>query len=687
MRDSHLGESAAEIPWLMDGLTQDEFTNVLMLTAVPPEAAQLIASVYALPWLADGEWTSSQRSEQVSKRTAADTLRTLSFTDGPTTAKLLSFPWVASDDFSWYQSSGLTLIRDLLQESPTVAEEVLQFPWVRDDITPTEADALLSIREIAAEDLDLAWHLLKSPFMEPPLLQRDAYALEALHLASLSGPPPGIVQSGPDAELGSGERVGIYEGNSDLFARLAGQPWFSDGLDDDDAALLHGIHNAPDAFQLALIETNHVQTATVALPLSGETGFAVVRHTPFPPDDKTLQTLEEGARIMENFMGAPLSPGDVTLLLVEPEFWTVPGARADRPAFVQLGDPQEHPYVTAIIRAVNRRSGPPIRTLYHELGHYYLHNGPRWLVEGSANFLEAYVVAQIGGQRLHERLVHLESSERCAENIWDHVNPWTRGPCDYEVGEKFLLGMHAALGPEAVSAALRDLHTRALFGESPNHDSIYYVFLSNVPSGKEEAFRTAWLRYHGSPVIDRVHAESPDRHPLVALYNATGGEHWVNNRNWLSDAPLGAWYGVYTNAQGQVTRLDLAKIGLVGEIPSELGNLSNLIGLILSENHLTGEIPPELGDLIHLVQLNLQWNQLAGPIPPELGRLTKLKQMWLHGNQLTGSIPPELGRLTKLKRMWLHGNQFTGCIAAELPEIWVEATGLKRCEPADNSSP
>ena len=44
-----------------------------------------------------------------------------------------------------------------------------------------------------------------------------------------------------------------------------------------------------------------------------------------------------------------------------------------------------------------------------------------------------------------------------------------------------------------------------------------------------------------------------DREALVALYNATNGENWrKNNDNWLSDAPLGEWYGVNTNDDGRV---------------------------------------------------------------------------------------------------------------------------------------
>ena len=58
---------------------------------------------------------------------------------------------------------------------------------------------------------------------------------------------------------------------------------------------------------------------------------------------------------------------------------------------------------------------------------------------------------------------------------------------------------------------------------------------------------------------------------------------------------------------------------MTGEIPPELGGLSNLTRLWLDNNQLTGEIPPELGGLSNLTLLSLSSNQLTGEIPPELG--------------------------------------------------------------------
>ena len=112
-------------------------------------------------------------------------------------------------------------------------------------------------------------------------------------------------------------------------------------------------------------------------------------------------------------------------------------------------------------------------------------------------------------------------------------------------------------------------------------------------------------------------SDESDREVLVALYNATDGENWSNSDNWLSNAPLGEWYGVITNDYGRVIQLVLNDNGLSGEIPPELGSLSNLRWLFLGDDALSGEIPAELGSL-NLRFLSLYRTALSGCMPSSL---------------------------------------------------------------------
>ncbi len=163
---------------------------------------------------------------------------------------------------------------------------------------------------------------------------------------------------------------------------------------------------------------------------------------------------------------------------------------------------------------------------------------------------------------------------------------------------------------------------------------------------------------------------TPDaREALSSFYRATGGPDWIDNANWLTTAPVGEWYGVAVDGDGRVIGLELPENGLNGEIPPELGTLTDLTVLRLNRNELSGDIPPELADLVDLQSLLLQGNQLSGEIPPEFGSLANLTDLRLAGNQLSGKIPPELGNLANLTDLRLHGNQLSGEIPPELGRL------------------
>ena len=82
---------------------------------------------------------------------------------------------------------------------------------------------------------------------------------------------------------------------------------------------------------------------------------------------------------------------------------------------------------------------------------------------------------------------------------------------------------------------------------------------------------------------------------------------------------------------------------IVGEIPSEIGELVNLRYIYIEGCDISGEIPIEIGNLVNLQSLSIYDNEeffessgLTGEIPDEIGNLTNLEWFELSDNQLTG---------------------------------------------------
>jgi len=79
----------------------------------------------------------------------------------------------------------------------------------------------------------------------------------------------------------------------------------------------------------------------------------------------------------------------------------------------------------------------------------------------------------------------------------------------------------------------------------------------------------------------------------MVLYVSTNGASWIDKSNWDTASAVGTWFGVAVTG-GQVTGLSLGTNRLRGTMPPELGNLSNLTTLHVSNNQLTGPFPPAL---------------------------------------------------------------------------------------------
>lgn len=155
---------------------------------------------------------------------------------------------------------------------------------------------------------------------------------------------------------------------------------------------------------------------------------------------------------------------------------------------------------------------------------------------------------------------------------------------------------------------------------------------------------------------------------LVALYNSTDGANWASS--WDLGQPMNTWSGISLNPENRVISIDLAGNNLVGSIPSEIGQLSEITYLNLGSNDFSGSgIPIEIGNLLQLEELLINNASLSGSIPTELANLSSLRHLYLYSNQLSGELPIALGDLSGLARLDLGDNQLTGAIPTELGNL------------------
>jgi len=83
------------------------------------------------------------------------------------------------------------------------------------------------------------------------------------------------------------------------------------------------------------------------------------------------------------------------------------------------------------------------------------------------------------------------------------------------------------------------------------------------------------------------YAQPKDNQELIKLYNAAGGQKWINS--WDVEQPVSEWYGVKVDTNDRVIGLDLSSNNLIGALPYM--NLPFLQELDLSDNRLSGLVP------------------------------------------------------------------------------------------------
>ena len=508
--DASMAHLILSFPWLYDDLTEDEkwvVLDVRDLARIDLSIAQLILS---FPWLVD--------DVTKDERWALRYIWGIAEEDASIAQLILSFPWLA-DDVTKDERWALRYIWGIAEEDASIAQLILSFPWLADDVTKDERWALRYIWNIAEEDLIPVEVVLGYSWLADGVNRDESTILLWLRDLTRLAPRVGVSVAkmeflqGPIAQFHRGTIYSVlelYEKHPDQAAQLTALPWFANGLDYHEAALVLILPEIAEAETLfgELVPTRAARSQLTNLPLAGDIKMTLVRRPSIQPGPDTFNVMGEGLGVIEDFMNVPWPNLNVVLLL-EPELEL---AQDDPPAGF-------YSYSHMVIDTPENTSGFP-SILYHELGHYYLNSRgfPIWLSESGADFLEFYVNEQrhqmnpIAYKGLVQRGIEEDCAPHDIANIQDLVEAteelaykdvqqlplWL---CHYEIGEMFLLYLYESFGRESVSGALRNLY---LLAESERRRvteaEIYRAFLANTPPGKKAEFYDLYERFHGGPI-------------------------------------------------------------------------------------------------------------------------------------------------------------------------------------------
>jgi Leucine-rich repeat (LRR) protein len=170
-----------------------------------------------------------------------------------------------------------------------------------------------------------------------------------------------------------------------------------------------------------------------------------------------------------------------------------------------------------------------------------------------------------------------------------------------------------------------------------------------------------------------VATNTADSSALVALYNATNGDHWLKKNNWLVPGSfVKDWERVTVDSiTGRVVGLSLAANKLkCSTFPDSIIFLTALTSIDLSSNDITGVVPAAFwSNLTKLRSIYLNNNALSGSIPESIGNMTGLTDLIIHTNLFSGQLPNALWSLTSLEKIEINSCLFQGQIPGSIGNL------------------
>ena len=478
--------------WIRDGLSNDEDLTFSwlnrLLKGYSPDTAEFISTLLSRPWLdaAGGE------IERNLLRVYINYVRPENVPETGLPLDLASYAWL-DDGLSESEVKFLDTLTIFLADSTRRSTGVIpghfaRLPWIIDGIAPHEFTWMrqyyLLVRVQDPFARGVALELGSLPWFQDAIDHFDASVVRMLARQDLLEKP-----------------------------EIADLDLFTDGISENDIYYLMALSDALDRSvhqYRDLLDGHHIAKRTVAMPLAGNIELVVVRQTPFPENDPTLDLMEDIALQLEKFVGVPFPVDNVLILILEASV-----DAGETPAYGRAY------FMGGHIVMVPPRHNPGYHlAAFHEMSHFYWGgqtDTPVWWTEGAAGFLPDIARDALGQESLETRYSNLIDGTqiRCHSNELHDVSdlyrrrtldPW-RSPhaiCIYHLGELFLMEMYMLLGHDATSAAMRQIYVDARDSgwiEPVTDQRIYDAFAANTPEDKMEDFRELFERVHGGAKV------------------------------------------------------------------------------------------------------------------------------------------------------------------------------------------
>ena len=435
-----LADRINALPWLADGVTEDERRTVNALRNILQEDPAVAETLLGFPWLADDiteyEWYAVGNLELVVREDPAVAKTILGFqwlADGVTEYEsravhdfryilrgdpamaitLLSFQWLA-DSVTEEESRAVRDLRYILQEDPAMAETVLGSSWFSDGVTGTEMRTILGLSRLYGIDRSSLSTLTSKPWFKDGLSDEefmlvgdlgilagrseadflaiiDMPFLETLELADVLA-VHSLRQLAYCTDVQTAHYLECSENEPDearvskKFRQAMSHPTISDGISNEEAKIVATLYGArfynPDIFD-PLLDPNTVtlEERTIDLPHTGDTQLTIIRIR--PGAERTMDFLERAVRTVEGFVAMPF-PVRHVIFLAEDTYHGAGITWSNISGRHEIFDTDESSEVKAV------------HIMAHEASHYYwyvqwtLH----WVEDGLGAFFQSFIVQQ-----------------------------------------------------------------------------------------------------------------------------------------------------------------------------------------------------------------------------------------------------------------------------------------------------